>query len=90
MCGVCVCACVCNVCVCAQSKEEDAAPEEAAGGVSRAGYLFLMEKSESLHTHWSPTTPQPAAECHLSATSATERVDDSMYENDTNTCQTLR
>ncbi|KAH9631937.1 hypothetical protein HF086_000274 [Spodoptera exigua] len=30
-----------------RSKEEDAAPEDAAGGLSRAGYLFLMEKSES-------------------------------------------
>lgn len=44
-----VCARVaCNVCrVCVQNKEEEAA-EEAGGGVSRAGYLFLMEKSECL------------------------------------------
>lgn len=35
------------------SKEEDAAPEEAAGGVSRAGYLFLMEKKAFGTTTWS-------------------------------------
>ncbi|CAH0663578.1 unnamed protein product [Spodoptera exigua] len=35
------------------SKEEDAAPEDAAGGLSRAGYLFLMEKKAFGTTTWS-------------------------------------
>lgn len=52
--GECACvsaACVCTVCnvrVCVQNKEEEAAAEEAGGGGARAGYLFLMEKSEYL------------------------------------------
>lgn len=43
---------VCNIVLCVQNKEEEAAAaEEVGGGVSRAGYLFLMEKSEFLMHH---------------------------------------
>lgn len=34
-----------NALLCVQHKEEEGG-EETGGGVSRAGYLFLMEKSE--------------------------------------------